>query len=50
MQYVKGQEVSFHNNLVLLICIYNLTDDETFNLWDTFNLILGHFYGAIVTY
>ena len=33
----------------VLICIYNLTDDETFNLWDTSNLILGDFYGAIVT-
>ena len=34
----------------VLICIYNLTDDETFNLWDTSNLILGDFYRAIVTY
>ena len=29
---------------------YNLTDDETFNLWDTSNLILGDFYGVIMTY
>ena len=21
----------------VIICVYNLTDDETFNLWDTFN-------------
>ena len=33
----------------MLICIYNLTDDETFNFWDIFNLILCDFYGAIVT-
>ena len=33
----------------MLICIYNLTDDETFSLWDIFNLILCDFYGAIVT-
>ena len=29
----------------VLICIYNLTDDETFNLWDTSNLILVTFTG-----
>ena len=29
----------------MLICIYNLTDDETFNLWDTSNLILVTFTG-----
>ena len=27
----------------VLLCIYNLTDDEIFNLWDTTNLILGTF-------
>ena len=34
----------------MLICIYNLTDGEIFNLWDITNLILGDIYRAIVTY
>ena len=33
--------------IVFLVCIYNLTDDETFNLWNAPNVIFGDFYSAV---